>query len=207
MARTFLVVALLLGSHAIAQEAGARVARDKAEVKFNEIERGLYFGVTAGGWFIVNPPKSGNSAQPFSPGQMAQVEIGMDFGDRVSVGALVMGTANRAGADYTGKSGGVASGDFSSIAPGGAFRFNLVGFDDSQDVRRTWIYVRGGAAFAFFSPKPLLPDPDVVLFGGLGVEYYTRLRHFSIGVEVAPAFLLTNASVGFAVSPNLRYAF
>jgi hypothetical protein len=202
-----LLVFALLAAPSLALAQGAKVLKDKQAETYNEVERGFYLGVNAGPWFIVNPPVSGTSKQPFSAGQMAMVEVGMDFGERFSFGAFVMGTANRAGSDYTGKSGGLASGDFSAIAPGANVRANLIGFNDSQDVKRTWVYVRAGAGLMFFSPKTLIPDADVLLFGGPGVEYYTRLRHFSIGVEVTGAFMLTNAAIGFAITPNLRYAF
>lgn len=209
------VLIALAPSLALAQssaEGGARVVKDKRSAALNEIERGFYFGITAGGWFLVNPPANAapgatSAVRPFSSGQMAQVEVGRDFGDRLSVAGFVMGTTNRAGADYIGKSGGLASGDFSSIIPGGVVRANLLGFMDDQDVKRTWIYLRAGAGFAMFSPKTLLPDPDVLVFGGPGVEYYTRLRHFSIGIEASGALLLTQGTFGFAITPNLRYAF
>lgn len=190
-------------------ERAAPLVKDKQEEPINEIERGLYCGVTAGGWFLVNPPASGGSKQPFSPGQVAEVEVGMDFGDRLSAGVYLLGSGNRAGAEYTGKSGNPprASGDFSILAPGAVARFNLVGFQDGQQVRRTWIYARGGAGYVIFSPKALLPNPDILIFAGPGVEYYTRLRHFSLGVEVTGLYLLTSSSVGFAITPNLRYAF
>lgn len=186
--------------------AHAQAAGDRPAESFEEIERGLYFSVLGGPSFIVNPPAS-QGPRPFSPGQMAQVEVGVDLGERLSVGLFVMGASNRAGSEYVGNSGGAASGDFSMLVPGAVARFHLMGFADAQDVQRTWLYVRGGAGYAMFSPKLLLPDPDILVFAGPGVEYYTRLRHFSVGVEVTGSFLVQSQSFGFAVTPNLRYAF
>lgn len=173
----------------------------------DEVERGIYFRATAGAWFLLNAPASPGTPQPFSPGQLVQLELGADIGERLAIGLLLTGTFNRAGSDYTGRSNGSSSGDFSALIPGAALRVNLVGFDDAQQVQRTWIYLRAGGGYAMFSPKVLLPEADIMLFGGPGIEYFTRLRHFSIGLEVAAAFLLNNASVGFAVTPHLRYAF
>lgn len=199
----------LIASTALAQRSPGRGLRDREASTYEEIERGLYFGVAAGPWFVLNPPASAGQPRPFSPGQMAQVEVGFDFGDRASLGLFVMGSANRAGAEYLGKSDppGTASGDFFSLAPGATARVNLVGFNDSQDVRRTWLYARVGGAYAMFSPKALLPDPDVLVFAGPGVEYYTRLRHFSIGIDVTGAYMVKSGALGFAISPSLRYAF
>ncbi len=189
-----------------APAAGSAVGDRPAET-FNEIERGLYFSVQGGPFFIVNPPAEDPDPRPFSPGQSAHVEVGYDLGDRLSVGLFVMGAVNRAGSEYIGKSGGAASGDFSTLVPGATLRAHLVGFADSQGVKRTFIYARAGAGLAMFSPKLLLPDSDILVFAGPGVEYYTRLRHFSVGLEVTGSYLVTSGSIGFAVSPNLRYAF
>ncbi len=191
---------------AIPALANAQAAGDRPAETFEEIERGLYFSVLGGPYFVVNPPAS-EGPRPFSPGQMAQVEVGVDIGERLSVGAFVMGASNRAGSEYVGESGGTASGDFSMLVPGALARVHLVGFADAQDVQRTWLYLRGGVGYALFRPKQLLPDSDILVFAGPGLEYYTRLRHFSVGVEVTGTFLVRSQSFGFAVTPNLRYAF
>jgi hypothetical protein len=180
---------------------------DKEAVTFNEIERGLYFSVQGGPFFVVNPPADESTPRPFSAGQAAQVEVGLDIGERLSVGLFVLGSTNSAGSEYVGKSGGAASGAFSMLVPGATLRAHLVGFADNQDVKRTFIYARAGAGFVKFSPKLLLPDSDILVFAGPGVEYYTRLRHFSVGLEVTGSYLVSSGSIGFAVSPNLRYAF
>ncbi|HYO52779.1 adventurous gliding motility protein CglE [Archangium sp.] len=191
---------------AIPALANAQAAGDRPAKTFEEIERGLYFSVLGGPFFVVNPPAS-SGPRPFSPGQMAQVELGVDIGERLSLGAFVMAASNRAGSEYVGNSGGAASGDFSTLVPGVVARFHLVGLADAQEVQRTWIYVRGGAGYALFRPKQLLPDSDILVFAGSGLEYYTRLRHFSVGIEVTGSFFVKSQSFGFAVTPNLRYAF
>ncbi|WP_224246228.1 adventurous gliding motility protein CglE [Hyalangium gracile] len=180
--------------------------KDRPAETFNEIERGLYFLVQGGPSFLVNAPAD-TGPRPFSSGQAAHVEVGIDIGERLSLGVFVLGTANRAGSDYVGNSGGAASGDFSSIVPGVTMRAHLVGFADNQEVKRTFIYARAGAGFAMFSPKLLLPDSDILVFAGPGVEYYTRLRHFSVGLEVTGSYLISSGTVGFALMPNLKYAF
>lgn len=180
--------------------------KDRPAETFNEIERGFYVSVLGGPSFVVNPPAT-SGPRPFSTGQMAQVEFGIDLGERLSLGVFVLGASNRAGADYIGNSGGQASGDFSTLVPGAVVRAHLMGFADSQEVKRTFFYVRGGAGYALFSPKALLPDTDILVFAGPGVEYYTRLRHFSVGIEVTGNYLVNSGSFGFAVTPNLRYAF
>ncbi len=205
---TLLLVLLSAPSGVLAAEPG-RALRERQAPTYSEVERGVYVGVSAGPWFLLNPPAVAGRPRPFSPGQMAEVELGVDIGERLSVGIFLMASTNRAGSDYLGLSApqGTASGDFSTFIPGVTARFSLVGFNDSQDVKRTWIYLRGGAGYAMYSPKALLPNSDVLLFAGPGIEYYTRLRHFSIGLEVSGAMMLSTATIGFAITPNLRYAF
>ncbi len=201
-------VALLSSGAAFAQEKGVGSAlKDKEAVTFNEIERGFFLGVGGGPFILLSPPSSTGSAAKLSPGQQATVMIGADLGERLSLAGFFMGTVNRAGSDYVGKSTGSASGDYSAIVPGATLTANLVGFADVNEVKRTWVYFRAGAGFMMFSPKQLLPDPDILVFGGPGVEYYTRLRHFSVGIEVTGNFLLNSGAFGFSLTPNLRYAF
>ncbi|HET6984736.1 MAG TPA: adventurous gliding motility protein CglE, partial [Myxococcaceae bacterium] len=92
-------------------------------------------------------------------------------------------------------------------------RWNFLGFADSQGVQRTWLYLKAGGGFALLKPNALFAtDPvdsygSILVFGGPGLQYYTRLRHFSVGVEVVGSYLLKPKTFGFAITPNLRYAF
>jgi hypothetical protein len=208
MKRWLWMAGISLAAAAWAQEQGAAApTKDKEADTFEEVERGLYLGVYAGPLFILNPPASEGAPRPFSPGQMAAVEGGLDIGDRLSIGVFFAASANRVGAEYVGFSGGTASGDFGTLIPGAAARLNLVGFNDSQGTTRTYVYLRGGAGFALYYPSELIPTRDLLAFASGGVEYYTRLRHFSVGVEVVGTFLLPSATIGFALTPSLRYAF
>ena len=206
--RRILAVAALLAFPAVSFAQGVQTAptKDKEAERFNEIERGLFFGVSGGWAFVVNPPAA-SGPRPFSPGQTAMVEVGYEMGERLALSLFVAGSANRASATYIGHSDGTYSGDFSTLVPGVTVRANVIGFNDSQDVKRTWLYVRGGAGYALFSPRNLLPNGDVFVAAGPGIEYFTRLRHFSVGLEAMGTMLLTNGSFGFTVPPNLRYAF
>jgi len=205
MSSKLLAVALLLSPlMAEAQGGSAASVKDRQGVTFDEVERGVFLGARAGPSFLIQAPYQG----PFSPGQQAGVEAGVDLGNLLSVAVGVSFSANRADGTYTGKNAsGAASGDYSMIVPSASLKVNLVGLNDGQGVQRTFFYVRGGAGYVLFTPKVLLPDSDILVFAGPGVEYYTRLRHFSIGLEVTGSYLLTAASFGFAVMPSLRYAF
>jgi hypothetical protein len=209
MSRLAIVLSVLLAlpSLAFAQAAAASTpSRDKQAVTFDEVERGFFFGVQGGVSALMHPP--GAPDQPVSWGQMALIEVGYELFDRVAIALFVMGVTNRASSTYTGfPQSNVSSGDFSTFVPGATARINVVGFADSQDVQRTFLYVRGGAGFANFWPKALLPNSDLFAFVGPGIEYFTRLRHFSIGLEVDGTLLLTTGTPGFSITPHVRYAF
>lgn len=222
--RLLCLVVAIAPSLALPQEKPGKELKDKPQVTFEEIERGFHIGITAGFWSLVNPPANKTivlaggtevtgSKQYFSGGQSARMEIGYDFGERVSAAIFIQATANRMGSDYTGKSqdptSGVprASGDFTTVIPGALVRIGLIGFNDSQDVKRTWFYVRLGAGYVLYQPKALLPIPDLLIFAGPGVEYFTRLRHFSIGFEANFVFMALTQALGFTITPMLKYAF
>ncbi|MFO0599144.1 MAG: adventurous gliding motility protein CglE [Myxococcaceae bacterium] len=187
---------------------GSPKVEDKKGASYKEIERGLFFEARGGFNGIINPPALTGSAQYFSSGQAIGIDLGFDIGERVSPAIFFLAAANRMGIDYTGYSTtGAASGDFSAMTPGAAVKVRLVGFDDSQDVKRTWIYIRGGAGVTFYSPKQLLPNIDVLIVAGPGLEYYTRLRHFVIGVEANFAFAALTQTIGFQGLLTFKYAF
>ncbi len=224
LSKTLLWLAVAVSSVASAQKAGAPV-KDKEEAQYDEIERGFHASVAAGYFALINPPASATSDQvskgvapvrPFSSGQIARVELGFDIGERLSLDLFAMATVNRAGSDYLGNSSPAGcetqgtckavSGDFSGFIPGATVKVNAVGFNDANDVKRLWIYLKAGGGYALFSPAGLV-NSDVFLFGGPGVEYFTQLRHFTVGLEVVASFMLSGGTIGFAATPNLRYAF
>jgi hypothetical protein len=180
--------------------------KERTTSSYAEIERGFFLGVDVGPSFVINAPAS-SGPRPFSSGQSVRIEAGYDISELFALSVFIQGSANRAGSDYIGYSGGAASGDFSTLAFGLSGRFNVVGFADAQGVKRTYFYIRVAASYAIFAPKPLLPQGDILVFVGPGIEYYTRLRHFTIGLEVTGSMLARDRAFGFAVTPNLRYAF
>jgi hypothetical protein len=85
-------------------------------------------------------------------------------------------------------------------------RVNISLGPDANDVRRAFFFFRAGAGFAILSPKGLLANEPVV-FGGPGVEYFTHLRHFSVGLEADGSYGLSNKTLGVTLQPLVRYTF
>jgi hypothetical protein len=215
MNRTLLglaVVMTMLSAASARAQATARVTA-ATEPPLDEIARGVFLGLDVGPAFLTEAPAPSGGNRPFTSGATVRLELGYDFGRFLSLSLFFAGTTYGANADYIGASGGSASGDFSSIAGGLALRWNAIGFSDSQGVQRTWLYLKAAGGLALLKPNALFsPDPtesygSILVFGGPGVQYYTRLRHFSVGVEVVGSYLVKPKAFGFAVTPNLRYAF
>jgi len=198
---------VVTSSLAFAQNAAGKL-EDKKGANYNEIERGFFFEARGGFNGVINPPARSGSASYFSTGQAIGIDVGFDIGERVSPAIFFLASSNRMGSDYTGLSTtGAASGDFSAMTPGAAVKVRLVGFADQQEVKRTWLYLRGGAGVTFYSPAALLPTIDVLVTAGPGLEYYTRLRHLVIGVEANFNFMALTQSVGFSTLLTVKYAF
>jgi len=193
-------------SWALAQEAASVRETEKAPLK--EIESGAYLRLQGGVWYLLEAPTHKGVKGPKSFGHSLQLEVGYEFAERVSLGVMLLGTFNPANSAYRGESvNKEASGGFSSLTPGLSVKVGLVGFKDAHSVRRTWIYIRAAIGASFFFPKVLLPKIDYLANAGIGVEYHTRLRHFSIGLEASGIGLLRTGTFGFAITPSLRYAF
>ena len=196
MRRTLLLGVALLAANvpalarAQSQAVGAAPLLEK-EAPVDEVERGFNLGADVGLTFLSGLPARTGTPSPSSLGMMLRVEAGYDIGRYLTLSLFGAFTAYSAGSDYVGFSQGIASGAFTQLIPGLALRFNALGFADSQGVQRTWLYVKAGAGWAFFQPQALFtPTPATssysafYAFGGVGVQYYTHLRHFSIGLEV-----------------------
>lgn len=221
MRRTLLVGVALIGAmlpirslaQAVTQPLGA-APLIATEPPVDEVERGFYLGADIGLAFLGSLPAASGTPSPSAWGALVRLELGYDIGRYVTVNIFGEFASYRAGSDYTGYSNGVASGDSTQLIPGAAVRFNALGFSDGQGVQRTWLYVKAGAGWAFFEPGALFTTTPATssyssfyAFGGVGIQYYTHLRHFSIGLELDADYLGKSKSWGFLVTPNIRYAF
>lgn len=200
-----IVLAGVVLTSLVAAAQSAPKVEDKKGASYKEIERGLFFEARGGFNGIINPPGTGGT---FSGGQGIGIDLGFDIGERISPSLFFLAFANRQGSQYRGfNTTGAASGDFSAMVPGAAVKVHIVGFDDAQEVKRTWLYARAGAGVMFFSPQALLPNIDVLITAGPGVEYFTRLRHFVIGLEANFNFYALTQTIGFQGFLTFKYAF
>jgi hypothetical protein len=86
-------------------------------------------------------------------------------------------------------------------------RFAYFGTRDPNDYERFFAFVHARGAWVMATPDGLFGSSDIIVSGGTGVEYYTRLRHFSVGIVVDALYAVEAGTAGFALYPTVRYTF
>ncbi|HEY3446759.1 MAG TPA: adventurous gliding motility protein CglE [Myxococcales bacterium] len=196
----------LLPSVALAQDAAAPL-EDRPGVKLNEVEHGIFVGVEAGGLFLFGPKASPTAKTGFSPGGGFAFTIGGDIGDIVSLGLLVMGSTVSTPNGFASDGPTAMKGSFTALTLGAIAKVSPFGFKDSNDVKRAYVYARVGGGYSIIGPNNFYKDGDIAILGGLGIEYFTHLRHFSLGLTVDFFYGIQHMGPGLMLTPNLRYTF
>ncbi len=190
---------------ALAQEAAPALQEDPRAARFREVERGLFTGFETGYLHLLKTPVADPVAFPYAgadggaaQGFVTGVQVGYDLSSRLAVSLFFWQGNATAGTSY---------GAFNVTAAGADLRFALVGLRDSNEVERLYLYLHARGGYVWTYPKGLFGDTDVLGQGGVGIEYFTRLRHFSVGVVMDGLYFTTAKAAGFSVVPTLRYTF
>lgn len=218
---TALALTLLASSSvSYAQEAGADSAGGNVEVR--EIVRGFFLKSNIGSTMYL-----GATAERILSGVMAvQIGVGQDFIDNERLSAaweidFAQGLFNGPSLDQLPTlSASLVEGDIHTFS-------GLASLEVSTYVtRRLGIGVRGGGGVMF---APLLmgaeeydnevvpnnlngvrakmhESPLPVVFGGPTVEYYTKLSHFSVGLEADVSYVI-GFDLGITPTGFLKYTF
>ena len=202
-----LVMALTLAGPGVAraQDTGPGSLEDPRAAKFADVERGVFIGMEAGGLVLFKTPTADRVRFPVagedggsSRGVVVGLTAGVDLGSTVAVSAFALGTSQRASIDY---------GAFDLLAAGLDLKVALWKRADRNGWNRLFVYghLRGG--YVLTHPEGLFGDSDVLVAGGVGIEYYTQLRHFSVGLQVDGLYALSAGAPGLSLSPIVRYTF
>jgi hypothetical protein len=201
------VVAVLLAPLAgRAQPADAGPAlEDPRAPKYADVERGVSVGMEVGwlGFFktpVADPAKFQFAGEDggASGGIDIGVTVGFDIGTRVTLSLFGMGTNQKASPSY---------GAFSVLAGGADVRWNFYGKKDRNAWERFYAYAHARGGYAVTYPEGLFGTTDLILAGGLGIEYYAQLRHFSVGLQVDGIYATKAGAPGLAITPTIRYTF
>lgn len=198
-------LALALPVATSAQDAAPALQEDPRAARFRDVERGFFLGFEMGYLHLLDTPTAEPVDFPYAGesggtagGLLVGVNAGVDLGSRLSVSIYGAGGNQRASVDY---------GAFSLYSAGLDVRVSLLGRRDRNGFERLFVYVHGRGGYAKTWPVGLFGEDDVLVAGGVGVEYFTRLRHFSLGLAADYVHATKAGAGGIAVYPTLRYTF
>lgn len=183
----------------------------QGNAKLDDVERGVWAASHAGAVYYLELPGEGGES---AIGGLFGVEVGVDLFRDLQFGVLAWGQFVGAPADYQGITDDAldpkrARGDFQSLLLGGGLRWSFLRLADVNGVDRTYFFVRAGAGATFSRPVGILDEQGIFGLGGLGVEYFTQLRHFSVGLECNWLGLFGDLGEAHAITllPHLKYTF
>ncbi|MHB1844297.1 MAG: adventurous gliding motility protein CglE [Deltaproteobacteria bacterium] len=189
--RSLAIAALLLalGSPALARAEATPTVSDGARTPVAEVERGGYAETEVGGVEFFG----------IGAGTAVSVDVGWDITRAFGLGLFASGISVGAPA---------LPGDVSAVFPGVEARLYLPLSEDANGIQRLFLGLRGGGGVMLFSPIGGLTGSDPAIRLGANLEYFTRLRHFSLGLGADALVLLgSNVQLGVVVSPFARYSF
>jgi hypothetical protein len=205
--RIVLIAAMALAGPRLsaAQDAAPPLQENPKAAHFDDVERGFYIGFQAGYMGLFQTPTQDRAQYPGAGGSggraggmLVGAEIGRDLTSRVSLSLFAQGGNERASTSY---------GAFSLYGAGVDVRYSYYGTKDRNDWERLFLYVHARGAYAKTYPKGLFGTNEVLFQAGPGVEYFTRLRHFSIGFALDYLYATKAKASGFAAYPTVRYTF
>jgi len=200
-----LALAFLLPALAAAQDAAPELQNDPRAAKFKDVERGFFVGFEAGYLSLLDTPTKDKVAFPYAGdgggsagGLLVTASLGFDLGTRLSISLFGLGTNQKADVNY---------GAFSLFGGGADVRWAFYGTKDPNDYERFFAFVHARGGYLWATPEGLFATNEILVAGGPGVEYYTRLRHFSVGIVADVVYALDAGTAGYAVYPTIRYTF
>jgi len=206
--RIIVAVAVLLALAAPAsraEEAAPILQEDPRAARFRDVERGFFVGFDAGWLSLFKTPTADPSRHPYagadgglSSGILVGVNAGVDLGTRVAVSVFAVGANEKADVDY---------GAFSLYAAGLDLRVAFWSMKDRNGWERLFAYAHARGGYARTWPVGLFGDVENLASGGVGIEYFTRLRHFSVGMALDGIYALKAGAAGWSLYPTVRYTF
>jgi hypothetical protein len=200
--------ALASSARSEGQEPVPQVSAEQAPAPLNPVEHGLYAGTSIGVLFMHLP----GTGAGLGSGALVGASLGYDFSPIIGLGFFAMGLALNTPSGYQGLgSNPTASGDLTALFPGLELILRLPLSADHDDINRLFLNISAGGGALFLNPTGLVGTNGVLAAGkgDVSLEYFTHLRHFSIGLALdgLVAFPTGGTLIGGALSPFARYSF
>jgi len=189
---------------AAAEGAKTKASGEESSTRnWKEVERGLYASGQVGVGVVLAAP----GQAPLMTGLSLGLALGVDLTQELQLEGFLVGVQVGAPASYRGAETGVIStgGDFVALLAGARARYGVLSVSDSQGTKRLfWTLSLGGGALGS-APSSILGGFGAQVLAGTGLRYFTRMRHFSLSVELEAAY---GISSGFLLlQPNLGLAY
>lgn len=205
MKRALFALLLALPLAAAAQEAAPQLQEDPRAARFRDVERGFFVGFEIGYHAIFKTPVAEPLRFPYAPGDggraggmLVGLSIGYELTNRLALSVFALASELKADPSY---------GAFNVVGGGADVRVALLASSDSNGVERIYGYVHARGGYTRTYPNGLFGTNTLLVQGGVGVEYYTRLRHFSVGLALDGLYYPDPKAAGLALTPTLRYTF
>jgi hypothetical protein len=199
-----ILAALALAAPAAAQSPPG-LPEDPRAPRFDEVERGFFTAFETGVIVLFETPTDDREKYPFAgedggraTGVVVATSVGYDVSSWLAASLFALGANASASSSY---------GAFGLFATGADLRANVLSRRDRNDVERLHAFVHARAGWLVTRPTGLLGDTDLLLAAGPGVEYTTRLRHFSVGLAADVVWLPRAGAPGVTIAPSVRYTF
>jgi len=202
------IAALVPSTRVLGQEPTPVSAAEQTPPQLNEVEHGLYAGTQIGALMLYLP----GTGAGVGWGTLVGVSLGYDFTPVVGLGFFAWGLALSPPSNYQGlESNPTVSGDLTGILPGLELVLHLPLSSDRSEVDRLFLNIAAGGGALFLNPNGLVSTKGTLpaAMADLGLEYFTHLRHFSLGLALdgLAAFQSGGSLYGGALSVFARYSF
>lgn len=170
------------------------------KAKYNEIERGFSIRLPIGMMAYLTPVHSnaGGFNKRYLPGLHLGAELAYDVLPILDIGVFF----NFSNVQGTGT--GVVR-DLNTVMAGLMIHLSFFHTD------RVYLGAKVGVGYAMQDTTVEVLQHGIGIVGALTLEYFTRIRHFSVAIDAGVAVALAapsfTASVGLQVVPAVRYTF
>ncbi len=189
-----------------AQEAAPGPGEDPRAPRFADVERGFFIGMEAGWPVLLSetrtrdpvkfPQAAGGGGRAL--GLAVGLQLGYDVTSRLALSLYADGFFLKADGAY---------GAFDVMAAGADVRYAFYGRKDRNGWERFFVYAHARGGYVLTHPEGLFGDTDLMVGGGVGVEYFAQLRHFSWWAQLDGLYVLDAATPGAALLTGVRYTF
>ena len=189
-----------------AQDAAPPLEENPKTAHFKDVERGTFVGFQFGYRGSSTRPSRTPRSNPGAEAARADARAAWWWRSR-SAGTSPRGSRSRSSPRARNERASTDYGAFSIYGVGLDARYAYYGSKDRNDWERFFLYVHARGAYSKSYPKGLFGTNEVLIQAGPGLEYFTRLRHFSIGSALDYVYATKAKASGFAVYPTVRYTF